>query len=133
MSTDITQTEMATEARVAKGGCCGPSISSRAIDDSPRISGISSPQDWVGFLRHWLRDRRVLVVLGLAVLVGAAALNWGWLVAIGVAPVLLAMAPCGIMCALGLCKMGKGTSTGGTNAASDADGSPSAGHSTNRQ
>ena len=30
-------------------------------------------------------------------------LGWGWLVAAGIAPVLLALAPCAAMCALGLC------------------------------
>ncbi len=32
-----------------------------------------------------------------------AALNWSWLVDIGVAPLLLAFAPCASMCAPGLC------------------------------
>jgi hypothetical protein len=36
--------------------------------------------------------------------VGAGlALNWGWLTAAGIAPVLLSLLPCAAMCALGLC------------------------------
>ncbi len=52
--------------------------------------------------------RRGLIVLTVAVIGAGLALNWSWLVAVGVAPVLLAFAPCAAMCALGLCmnKMG---------------------------
>jgi hypothetical protein len=32
-----------------------------------------------------------------------AALNWSWLVAVGIAPLLLTVLPCAAMCALGLC------------------------------
>lgn len=50
--------------------------------------------------------RNRLMIAGGAVVIGGLALNWGWLTAIGVAPILLAVAPCGIMCVLGLCAMG---------------------------
>jgi hypothetical protein len=39
----------------------------------------------------------------MAVLVIAGFLNWSWLVAVGIAPLLIAIAPCAVMCALGLC------------------------------
>jgi hypothetical protein len=43
-------------------------------------------------------------LIAAAALLGVAAfLNWEWLAAIGVAPVLLAVAPCAAMCAVGLC------------------------------
>lgn len=68
-------------------------------------------QDWLGALRYWLGGRRGLI--GLAVVLGLAAiaLNWSWLVAVGIAPLLLAFAPCAAMCALGLCasRMGGGS------------------------
>ena len=35
-------------------------------------------------------------------------LNWAWLTAAGVAPILLSVAPCAAMCALGLCMKGGG-------------------------
>ena len=35
------------------------------------------------------------------------ALNWSWLVAIGVAPLLLTALPCMVMCAVGVCMMPK--------------------------
>ncbi|MEX2647911.1 MAG: hypothetical protein WD673_02735 [Alphaproteobacteria bacterium] len=45
---------------------------------------------------RWLALAAILVAAGLA-------FNWGWLVAIGVAPILLTALPCLAMCALGLC------------------------------
>ena len=56
-------------------------------------------------LPKWVTRNRLMMAGGV-LLLGGAFLNWGWLVAIGVAPILLAVAPCGIMCALGLCMMG---------------------------
>jgi hypothetical protein len=51
--------------------------------------------------------RRTWIALAAILLVGGAALNWSWLVAVGIAPLLLAMAPCAAMCALGLCMVGR--------------------------
>lgn len=56
---------------------------------------------WTGRL-----GRRPRLVLGGAVLgliATAAAWQWSWLVALGVAPLLLSAAPCAAMCGLGLC------------------------------
>jgi hypothetical protein len=61
-------------------------------------------------VRPYLKNRRTLIFLAVGVLGAGAALNWGWLVAIGVAPMLLALAPCAAMCALGLCMKGGGKS-----------------------
>jgi hypothetical protein len=49
--------------------------------------------------------RNRLLVGGAAMALIAAGLiwQWSWLVAIGVAPLLLSAAPCVAMCALGLC------------------------------
>jgi hypothetical protein len=49
--------------------------------------------------------RNRLLVGGAALALIAAGLiwQWSWLVAIGVAPLLLSAAPCVAMCALGLC------------------------------
>lgn len=51
---------------------------------------------------------------------GGLALNWNWLVAVGVAPLLLSALPCVAMCALGLCM-----SRGGSR--SQPTGAPSSG------
>ena len=70
-----------------------------------------------GYLPSWLRGRRVLMLGAVALAGGGAALGWPWLVAFGVAPILLALLPCAAMCALGLC-MGKH----GSSASADAAG-----------
>jgi hypothetical protein len=60
-----------------------------------------------------LGSKRVLLgVLGLALISGGLAWQWSWLVAIGVAPLLLSAAPCVAMCALGLCMHRMGNRTG---------------------
>ena len=79
--------------------------------------------------RPYLGGRRGLIFLAVAVLGAGAALNWGWLAAIGVAPILLAVAPCAAMCALGLCAMkggGKSCSSGDQSAKGDSATSMSA-------
>jgi len=45
----------------------------------------------------------VLGAAALALIATAATWQWSWLVAIGVAPLLLSVAPCVAMCGLGLC------------------------------
>jgi hypothetical protein len=40
------------------------------------------------------------------VLGSGLVLNWSWLVAIGLAPIILGVLPCVAMCALGMCVMG---------------------------
>ena len=52
--------------------------------------------------RPQLRIRWTLLAVTLAVGIGAA-LNWGWLTAVGLAPFLLGALPCATACALGLC------------------------------
>jgi len=73
---------------------------------SPEMAGATKPsltQDWLSALRYWLRGRNgVIAAIVLAVVIGAA-LNWSWLVAVGIAPLLLAVLPCVVMCGLGLC------------------------------
>ncbi len=49
--------------------------------------------------------RRGLVIAALALIVAGMALNWNWLVAVGAAPLILSLAPCAVVCALGLCMM----------------------------
>ena len=57
-------------------------------------------------LQRCFAGRTVLFGLAAIAFVGGLALNWNWLVAVGVAPLLL---PCVAMCALGLC-MSRGSS-----------------------
>jgi hypothetical protein len=54
---------------------------------------------------NYLSIRWMLLAIGALVLIIGTTLNWGWLVAAGIAPILIAVAPCAIMCGLGLCAM----------------------------
>ena len=60
----------------------------------------------------FIGNRCLLVLLGLALGGAGLTLGWDWLTAVGVAPLIVATAPCLIMCALGLCMMGKGNKAG---------------------
>lgn len=62
-------------------------------------------------IRPWLSGRRGLVVAGIAIVAAGLALGWNWLSAIGVAPIILSLAPCAAMCALGACAMMRGNSS----------------------
>ncbi len=56
--------------------------------------------------RHYLGNRWALLVLGgLAVILGLYFGGWAWLVAAGLAPIILATLPCLVMCGLGFCMM----------------------------
>ncbi|MGH6893729.1 MAG: hypothetical protein ACREEP_15885 [Dongiaceae bacterium] len=54
-------------------------------------------------LAELLSRRSVLVLAGSAATLAGAVYSWDWLVALGVAPLLLGVLPCVAMCALGLC------------------------------
>ncbi len=69
----------------------------------PDASDASLSRDLLHAARYYLGGRRGLLVLAAAVLVAGLALNWRWLVAAGIAPLLLSALPCVAMCALGLC------------------------------
>jgi hypothetical protein len=72
---------------------------------SPELAGATKPslaQEWLRGLHYWLRGWRGLILF-VAVIGLAIGLSWSWLVAVGIAPLLLAFAPCAAMCALGLC------------------------------
>jgi hypothetical protein len=60
------------------------------------------PGDFAPIIRRYLGNRRLLLATALVALVAGTAFNWGWLVALGVAPVLLSLLPCLIMCGLGV-------------------------------
>lgn len=68
-------------------------------------------RDLIRATRYYLGNRRALLIIAIAALSGGVALNWGWLVAAGIAPILLTMLPCLLMCGLGLCR---GKSAGGS-------------------
>lgn len=84
---------------------------------------------------YYLRRRwTVAILLGIAIAFGLYFGGWGWLVAAGLAPILISTLPCLVMCGLGVCMMCKSkkgqvaeaAAEGGTAAASGALGSAKA-------
>jgi predicted membrane-bound mannosyltransferase len=55
--------------------------------------------------RYYLWRPRVLLTLAAIAIVAGLALNWSWLVAAGLAPILISTLPCLVMCAFGVCMM----------------------------
>jgi hypothetical protein len=78
--------------------------------------------------RYYLGNRWVLLALGAAVLLAGIGLNWSWLVAVGLAPILISVLPCLVMCALGVCMLCRSSEKQSTAArdATDAATSPPA-------
>ncbi|HWA38275.1 MAG TPA: hypothetical protein VG873_10460 [Burkholderiales bacterium] len=88
-----------------------------AANESKDVNRLSLPQTARALLGHYLGNRKVLAVLAIAIVGAGLALNWSWLVAAGIAPILLALAPCAAMCALGLCM----SRMGGKSCSGDKD------------
>jgi hypothetical protein len=83
----------------------------------------ATPPGRASTIRHTLGGRRGLIAAGAVIALAGLAFNWTWLVAAGIAPLLLSVLPCVAMCALGLCMSrmtGRSCST--ENAAPKADG-----------
>ena len=96
----------------------------QAEDESARATETTLGQDLVSLARHWLGGWRGLLIVSGLLAVGGAVFNWSWLVAAGIAPIILAVLPCVAMCALGLCMMNKagGASCSSVNSDSTAPG-----------
>ena len=60
-------------------------------------------QDWRAAFSYWLGGRFGLLTVAAAVTGTGLWFNWTWLVSLGLAPLILAVLPCALMCALGLC------------------------------
>ena len=92
-------------------------------NESAEITETSLARDILSAARYYLGGRLGLFILGGLAVVAVAMLNWSWLVAAGIASLLLAALPCVAMCALGLCmnKMGNKSSTSETTSAQDND------------
>ena len=73
-----------------------------------RAPAVSSARERI---RSWLASPRALLIGGIAVVAAGLALGWNWVVAAGLAPIILSLAPCAVMCALGMCMMGRGGTT----------------------
>ncbi|WP_217577276.1 hypothetical protein [Mesorhizobium sp. GbtcB19] len=76
-------------------------------------------------LRSTFGGRCRLIAAGAGIVVAGLAFNWSWLVAAGVAPVLLSVLPCVAMCVLGLCMnrmTGRSCATENASSGETADG-----------
>ena len=71
--------------------------------ETPTNAETSLARDILHAARYYLGGRRALVAVAAIVAAAGLAFNWSWLVAVGIAPVLVAALPCVAMCALGLC------------------------------
>jgi hypothetical protein len=73
------------------------------ISSTFHLLGGSGMRGMLGGIRRRLGGRRGLwLVAGLALAAGVA-FKWSWLVAAGIAPVIVSLLPCAAMCALGFC------------------------------
>lgn len=87
-------------------------ISIRSAEEPPP----SLARDLLHLARYYSARRYVLLALSAVALVAGLTLNWGWLAAAGIAPVLISLAPCAAMCALGLCMRRAGGKSCSTDA-----------------
>ena len=85
-------------------------------------------RDLVAAARYYLGGRRGLLLLATVAVVGGLVSSWSWLAAAGIAPLLLSVAPCVAMCALGLCMhRATGSSCAAQKSAPGDEKSPTAG------
>ena len=82
-------------------------------------------RDFARYFRYRFGGRRGLITAAIVLMAPALWLGWPWLVAAGLAPLIIAMAPCAVMCAVGACAMGgksckKSEADGAAASAADA-------------
>ena len=84
------------------------------VSEATKTPVTNPMQNLFSLLRGKLGGRNGLIALAVLAVGGGLFLNWGWLVAAGLAPLILGVLPCLAMCALGLCasKMMGGKSSG---------------------
>jgi hypothetical protein len=86
-----------------------PSALAAGLTPSPsKASCCSTASFSLDVVRSWIGNRRLLAVIGLALGGTGLGVGWDWLTAVGIAPLIVSAAPCLLMCALGLCMMGRG-------------------------
>ena len=72
-------------------------------EQSPAVRETTLGEDLRYAVRYYLGNRRGLLIGVIALTTLGAWFNWQWLVAVGVAPLLISLLPCAVMCALGMC------------------------------
>ena len=76
-----------------------------SLSESTKPKSASLTRDVLSAARYYLGGRRALLIAAVAIAVSGLALNWNWLVAVGLVPILLSTLPCLVMCAFGVCMM----------------------------
>lgn len=76
--------------------------------NAPIAKSPAGPSAIYNALRNRLGGRRGYIAAAAVLIAAGLYLGWGWLAAVGIAPVLLSLAPCAAMCALGLCMSRRG-------------------------
>lgn len=74
-----------------------------SVPPTTEANSASLTRDLIYAARYYLGGRRGILILGSGAAIAGAAMNWSWLVAAGIAPILLTALPCVVMCGLGLC------------------------------
>jgi len=95
---------------------------SNAEVNTTRAGAPSLTRATVDLALYYLGGRRGLILASVAAVGAALAFNWSWFVAVGVAPLLLAVAPCAAMCALGLCMNRSGSESCSKPSSSSKEG-----------
>lgn len=96
--------------------------------DNPKERSLT--QDVWSAARYYLGGRIGIIAMAAVALGTAGYFNWGWLVAAGLAPIILMMLPCAAMCAVGMCKKkgdrtaGDGQSSSQVSSAESGENSP---------
>ena len=65
----------------------------------------SLARDLIHAGRYYLGRPRVLLTLATIAIIAGLVFNWSWLVAAGLAPILISTLPCLVMCVFGVCMM----------------------------
>lgn len=75
-------------------------VATQTLDSGQRIHASGA---FISRFTRGLRRPSLLLVTGAVIVVAGMALNWDWLAAMGAAPIILSLAPCALMCTVGIC------------------------------
>src|SRR6266852_2060035 len=82
------------------------------IVDPSATPGVGPTQTTRDLIRSHFSGRWGLIISGTAIVVAGLALGWDWLTAIGLAPLILSVAPCAIRFALGFAVVSRDNAPG---------------------
>ncbi len=100
--------------------CCKEELATAQSDNAPMKT--------LPRIRSWALSPQGLTITGIAAAVVGLTLSWSWVVALGMVPLILALGPCLVMCALGLCmnmRNGSHATSGKPGLGSETEVSPS--------